>query len=340
MPLSPAPLTPGLTPLPQPGERPANARAFRLGAVFGLVVLAASLLSGQLVLARLVYFTPSLLARASSSQGGTTTATTFQGFTYLWTKRSKGTGGYTTPASLQNIQSEVHDFHMNTVVIPIAADMPKRNSSDLYWHTKDNYVNLDVLPDQDYAKAIDDARKAGLEPILELQVKQQSIENYPDERAKYVGWNWYGLPSTQSLFVGGGGSVTVGTLEHTWIDTYTAFAVHFAQLAQSKNVHYFIIGDGLGNLTSDGPNSTAKADPQGIAAIASDGFDASKCSGRHECEWRHIIHAVRSASYSTYSGQQNQQGAKFTGRLIYAASWEAGDAIGGTQGEFEAINSR
>jgi hypothetical protein len=337
MPLSPAPLTPGLTPLPNPSERPANRRTLLLGAIVGLLALAGSLVAGQLALTRLVFVAPALLARASSDQGASSTATNFQGFNYLWTKRSQGPGGYSTPASLQNLQSEARDFHMNTVVIPVIADMPKRSSSEFYWHTTDKYASLDILPDTDYVKAIEDARKAGLEPVIDLQVKQQSVESGGDDRAKYVGWSWYGLPSNQSLFTGNG-TVVVGTLEHTWVDEYTAFAAHFAQLAQSKNVKYFIVGDGLGNLSVDGPNSIAKADPQGIAGVAGDGFDASKCTGRHECEWRHIIHAVRAATYNNYIGTGSQQGGKFTGKLIYAAGWEAGDAAtSSNQGEFEGI---
>jgi hypothetical protein len=337
MPLSPAPLTPGLTPLPNPGERPANRRTLLFGAVFGLVALAASLVTGQLALTRLVFIAPDLLSRASSSQGAATTATTFQGFSYVWTKRSQGPGGYTTPGSLQNLQSEARDFHMNTVVIPVVADMPKRSGSEFYWHTTDKYASLDILPDTDYIKAIEDARKAGLEPVIELQVRQQAGENTPDERPKFIGWSWYSLPSNQSLFTNNG-SIEVGTLEHTWVDEYTAFAAHFAQLAQSKNVHYFIVGDGLGNLTADGSNSTAKSDPQGVAGVAGDGFDASKCSGRHECEWRHIIHAVRAATYANYIGGGSQPGGKYTGKLIYAAGWEPGDAAtSSNQGEFEGI---
>src|SRR6478672_7300690 len=100
MPLSPAPLTPGLTPLPNPSERPANRRTLLVSAIVGLVALVVSLVVGQVALTRLVFVAPALLARASSNQGAATTATTFQGVQYVWTKRSQGPGGYTSPASL------------------------------------------------------------------------------------------------------------------------------------------------------------------------------------------------------------------------------------------------
>lgn len=336
MPLFPTPFTPSLSPLPTPGERPADRGALRLGAVVAILTIAGSLVAGQLALSRVLFVAPGLQARAATSQGASAGGAAFQGFTYLWTKRSQGQGGFNSPASLINMQSEGHDFHMNVVVIPVIADMPRRSGSDLYWRATDHYDALDTLPDLDYMKAIDDARKAGLEPIMELEVRQQDIEDKPDESSRYVGENWYYVRADQSIVIGGV-SNTAGAIETTWFDNYTAFAVHFAQLAQSKHLKYFIVGDGLANLTGDGPKTTAQADPHGIPHAAGDTFDASKCSGRHECEWRHVLHAVRAPSYSTYNGAHPQTGGRYTGKIIYAASWAPGDAVGGTQGEFETI---
>lgn len=335
MPLSPSPLMPGHSPLPNLGERPASRRALRTGAVVALLTLVVALVPGQMVLPQLVFLAPGLLAKAVTSQGDANGLASFQGFEYLWTRHTGGNGGYSTPASLQNMQSEARDFHMNTVVIPVIADMPERNASDLYWQVNQK-GDLDTLPELDYLKAIDDARAAGLEPILELQVRQQDPVSLLSQEPKFIGENWYGLGSQSSLFIHGR-STSVGTLEHTWVDNYTAFAVHFAQLAQQKHVRYFIIGNGLSNLTVDGPSTTATADPKGIAPVKGDTFDASKCSGRHECEWRHIIHAIQSLTYSTYIGGHPLTGASYTGKLIYAASFAPGDAVGGSQGEFEGI---
>jgi hypothetical protein len=337
MPLSPAPLMPGHSPLPAPGERPTNRMALRLGAVVALLTLGVALVPGQLVLSRLIFLTPGLLAQASSSQG-TGGGAAFQGFTYLWTRQSSGKGGFTTPGSLQNMQSEAHDFHMNTVVIPVVADMPRVNESTLYWHSSDSYSGLDTLSDSDYLRAIDDARKAGLEPVLEIEVIQKDKDFQPDKSPLLIGSNWYSLPSTNEVYIADtGGSASIGDLERGWVDNYTAFAVHVAQLAQQKHVQYLIIGDQLGNITSDGPATTASADPAGIVAAKGDTFDASKCSGRHECEWRHIIHAIRAGTYSTYMGGHAETGASYTGKLIYAASWTAGSAADSSQGEFETI---
>lgn len=338
MTLAPAPLMPGHSPLPTPGERPADRRALRMGALVGSVTLLVALVVGQWGLTRLVFFAPGLLARAATNQGASQSAL-FQGFTYLWTKNDQAQydkAGFQSPASLQNMQSEAHDFNMNTVVIPVIGDMADRNSSTIYWRASDNFAELDTLPDLDYAKAIDDARKAGLEPILELELKQYDPTKTPDRRPLYIGENWYGLRADSSLFINGG-SESVGQLEHTWVDNYTAFAVHFAALAKTKDVKYLIIGDGLGNLTSDSTNSSAQNDPTARSVPPGDTFNAGACTGRHDCEWRHIIHAIQGLSYSTYIGNHPQTGANYSGKLIYAASYAPPDAAGSGPGEFEAI---
>lgn len=337
MPLSPAPLLPGHSPLPNPGERPADRRALRMGALIAIVLLVGMLVPANKFLTKLAFFTPGLLARASANETGGGGGAAFQGFVYDWTLRSSGQGGYTTPASLTNMRSEARDFHMNTVVIPIYADMPSIDGGTLYWHASDNYPNLDTLPDASYIQAIQDAHTAGLEPVLELEVRQQDINEKPDERQKYIGDGWYNQPSNQAVYINGN-PVQVGAAERTWVDNYTAFAVHFAQLAAAQHVRYFILGDSLANLTTDSPSSVASADPQGLVKVPGDDFDAKKCSGRHECYWRHIIHAVRAATYGTYGGRKNQTGASYHGQLLYAASWAPANGGGGSgPGEFEAI---
>lgn len=337
MPLSPAPLLPGHSPLPNPGERPADRRALRVGAVVAIVLLVAILVPANMFLTKLVFFAPGLLAHASANENGAAGGAAFQGFIFDWSLRSSGKGGYTTPASLTNMRAEAHDFHMNTVVIPVYADMPSRDSSTIYWHASDNYANLDTLPDSDYIQAIQDAHRAGLEPVLELELRQQDIDEKPDERAKFIGDAWYNQPSNQTIYIGGN-PVQVGPVERAWVDNYAAFAVHFAQLAAAQHVRYFIIGDSLANITTDSPSSVASADPQGLVSTPGDDFNPKQCTGRHECYWLHIIHAVRAATYTPYNGHKKQTGGNYNGKLLYAASWAPADGGGGSgPGEFEAI---
>jgi hypothetical protein len=328
---------PGHSPLPTPGERPADRRALRLGAVFAMLTLAVALVPGQFFLPQLLYLTPGLLSQAgtnSASEGGPA----FQGFAFVWTQLSTGNGGYTSPASLANMRSEAHDFHMNTVVISVVADMPYHSESTLYWHSTDHYNHLDTLPDAAYRQAIEDARRAGLEPVLELEVRQQDIISYPfSEDPYYVGDDWHDEAASQNIVVGLGQTATVGSQELGWVDNYTAFSVHYAALAQAERVNYLIVGDSLGDMSSDGPASTQKSDPRGTAAAKAIG-DNFTCGGRHECEWRHIIGAVRNQAYSTYLTRKQQTGASYAGKLIYAARWGPGHAaLGSGAAEYETI---
>jgi hypothetical protein len=286
----------------------------------------------------MVFLAPGLLARAGTNQGGAQSSL-FQGFIYQWDRKQQTghpNGGFSSPGSLQNMQSEARDFHMNTVVIPIYADMPDASGPILYWHTTDKFSLLDILPDTDYERAVNDARKAGLQPIFELEVNQYDPTRLPDKRPLYIGEDWYGLKSNATVAYNGG-TQSVASLERPWVDNYTTFAVHFATLAQQMGVNYLIIGDGLANVTSDSSASSASNDPAAKVVPPGDTFNASACTGRHECEWRHIIHAIRGLTYSTYVGSKPFVGAHYTGKLIYAASWNYPDDAGSGPGEFEAI---
>ncbi|HEX8996891.1 MAG TPA: hypothetical protein VF812_12755 [Ktedonobacterales bacterium] len=330
MPLSPAPLLPGSSPLPQPGRRPPDRRALRLGALAMLPALIVALLSGPVLLPNIGL----LVAHVQGQAGGgvpNAAGAQFQGFVYNWTASQTG-GGYTTPASLQNMRSQADTFHMNAVIIPVVADMPVRSGSTLNWHAGQK-GDQDTLSESDYTRAVQDARKAGLLPILELQVRQYDTTNSgSDTSGSLVGRVWYDSRSTDNYFALGG---SVGTLEKTWFDNYSAFASEYARLSQKLNLPYFIIGDDLANVTTDTNHTTAKADPYGIdRGVPGESFPT--CAGRRDCEWRHVIHAVRSPEYATFIKHVGMQGGGYTGKLIYAANWGGADS-GNHQAEFENI---
>ncbi|MEO7001399.1 MAG: hypothetical protein ABI068_06325, partial [Ktedonobacterales bacterium] len=329
MPLSPAPLIPGTSPLPTPGQRPPDRRALRLGAFVALPVLLVAFALGPFVLNPLVFLTPRFQAQAGSGvpQSG---AAPFQGFVFSWTRPQRG-GGYTTPASLQNMRSQATLFHMNTVIIPVVADMPVRSATYVAWHDSDKN-DIHTLPQSDYVQAIKDARAAGLVPILELVVKQQDQDSFGDDSSTLVGKPWAGEKGSIT-FVNG----SVLTLERGWFDSYTAFAVAYATLSQQYHLPYFIIGDDLTSVTYDTSNTTAQADPGGIDhGVPGESFP--NCSGRRDCEWRHVIHAVRSPGYATFMGHQSRTGGGYTGQLIYAANWSGADQGDASSPEFEAIS--
>src|SRR5262249_55025390 len=202
MPLSPAPLLPGTSPLTPPGHRPPNRRALGLGALISLLTLVAVLVVGQVFLSRLLFLAPSLQTSTGEGNQSGAVGITFQGFQYPWTRSDGSTGGYNSPMSLQNMQSQEQLFHMNAVIIPVVADMPYRYDSYIAWRTSD-LDDVHTLPEPDYAKAITDARKAGLLPILELQIRQQDPSSGPDDSAELVGVDWAVSYSSQSLGTNG-----------------------------------------------------------------------------------------------------------------------------------------
>lgn len=338
MPFSPTPVLPGTSPLPAPGQHPPSKRALRLGALVALPILALSLVAGQLFLTQLVFIVPSLQAQASiinASEG----SAQFQGFVYTWTRRDRdANSGYTTPTSLQNLQFEAKTFHMNTVIIPVVANMPARSASYLAWHNKDK-SDVDTLPESDYVQAINDARKAGLTPILELQVRQQDTQlSQGDESGSLVGTSWSDEHSTDNIASSTGTLVNVGKLERAWFDNYTAFAVHYAQLSAQNHLPYFIFGNDMVNVSYDTDQTNAKNDPKGIDRTVPGDSCPQTASGRRECEWRHVITAIRGQTYSLLSDhKKSAPGGGYTGKLIYAANWGGASDGGLADPEFEKI---
>ncbi|SRR5579875_22105 len=316
MPLSPAPLMPGSSPLPEAGRRPPDKRALRIGAFVALPILILGLVIGRFALTPLLFLTAGLESQASANSLQGSSAALFQGFTFNWTRNLKG-GGYATPASLKNMESQVQLFHMNAVIIPVVADMPQRSESELDWHSTDAN-DLHTLPESDYIQAIKDARKAGLIPILALEVLQQDSISSSDS-PQFVGAFWSGLPADAST-----ATLSVGQLERGWFNNYTAFAVHYAAISQRFHLPYFIIGDSLTDVSydTDRTQTGPTADPNGATETEVPGESFPKCLaiGRRDCEWRHVIHAIRSSSYDTFDANQSQTGASYTGKLIYLAN--------------------
>lgn len=328
MPLSPSPMSPGSSPLPEPGRRPPDSRAMRLGMLLTLPALIVALLAGPVGLPQLWSLVGGFQAQTAGGLQNTA-ASQFQGFVFSWSAGQKG-GGYNTPASLQNMRSQASIFHMNAVIIPVIADMPARSSAPLLWQAGQK-ADVDTLPETEYEQAIKDALAAGLVPVLELQVRQYDRYS-PDNSAVWVGKVWANARGEDNFPTLGG---TVNQIEKNWFNNYTAFASEYARLSAKYHLPYFIIGDDLSNVTTDGPFTTAKADPASIDhGVPGESFP--NCAGRRDCEWRHVIHAIRSPEYASYIKYARLQGGNYTGKLIYAANWR-GAPEGATSPEFENI---
>ncbi len=334
MPLSPAPMLPGSSPLPEPGRRPPDRRALRIGALVAVPTLIVGLVVGHFALLPLAFLTSGLQTQASSNPNTTAGggSSLFQGYVDNWSRRDSG-GGFTTPISLTNMASQVTLFHMNTVLIPVYADMPVRDGSELDWHSTDsNSVN--ALPESDIVQAIKDALHAGLVPILELEVRQQDTSLSTSDSPTLIGKIWSQLGSTATF---GPQNTEVGQLERDWFNNYTDFAVEYASVSKQYHLPYFIIGDSLTNVSYDTTNTSAKADPGGIDQVPGESFPSCLTVGRRDCEWRHVIHAIHSQSYDTLDTHQTQAGADYSGKLIYLANWTGAAEGDATNPEFENI---
>ena len=130
--------------------------------------------------------------------------------------------------------------------------------------------------------------------------------------------------------------------EKQWFDNYTAFAVHYAALSQKYHLPYFIFGSDLTSMTYDTAGTNAHNDPGGIDHNVPGDSSCSNVTGRRECEWRHVINALRQISYSTIYKHKSETGGGYTGKLIYEASWSAvpssvSQPSGAIQPEFSSI---
>ena len=265
--------------------------------------LVVALALGSALLPRLLFLPPLAQPQAGVGNSGTQSAL-FQGFVFPWTRDLSG-GGYTTPSSAQNLRNEAHTFHMNSVIIQVFADMPHRDTSQLEWQAA-AVDDIHTLPDPDYIQAIKGALAAGLIPILELEARQQDTAlSGTDQSAYWVGKGWF----DRNFNVGftpysGANLISVGPTEHAFFDVYTAFAVHYAQLSAQYHLPYFIIGDGLSSITYDTANTAKSADNQETSG------GPSGCTGRRDCEWRHVIAAIHGANYTPLQAVKRNRAAR------------------------------
>jgi hypothetical protein len=299
---TPSPATHHLVPPPsQPRGRLSNL----LNAALGLCALLLIFLLGAGWVTNASFFLAKRHLQAGVSVPGASTA--FQGFQDIWL-RHWGDHQFTKPDSKRILASQFNDYHMNAVAFQITADQESYTSTSLSYDAADQ-GNTDSLPDGDITQAITDAQAVGFTPILNLVIgltDKKIINPTPSQ----VGNLWFGQSGDTSI----AGSATA-TAEHQWIDSYTAFAVHYAQLSQQAHLPFFLFGSDLLNMTTD-----TKATAKGSKGATGSPGDTFSCSGRRDCEWRHVINAIKNTTYVDYQGKQ-QTGGGYQGKLIYGAYW-------------------
>ncbi len=311
---NPSPTTSHL--IPQPSRPPGRLSGI-INTAIALIALALIVFLGSGWLTNASFFLPKLHLKAGIDSPGAPIA--FQGFRDVWL-RKWGAQQFLKPDSQKIMRSEANDYHMNAVAIQITADQENTSATALSYKSTDQ-GNVDSLPDQDIERAITDAQAVGLTPILTLNIL---VTHDPTTTSPtLIGQLWYTAPGQTSIL----GNI-VAPAEHQWFDSYTAFAVHYAQLSQKYHLPYFIFGNDLVNITTD-----TKATGKGTVGAAGSPGDKFACTGRRDCGWRHVINAIKSATYVDYQGR-HLTGGGYQGQLIYGALW------GGAQGaavEFEHI---
>jgi hypothetical protein len=309
------PILPNASPTAQhlvpPPSRPHGRLSGFVNAAIALISLAVILVFGTGWLTGATFFLPAHSAQAQFGSPGAPLA--FQGFHDLWL-RKWGDHQFLQPDSLHILTSEATDYHMNAAAIDVNADIDTTYSTTLSFNPTDA-GNTDTLPDQDIERAITDALTAGLTPVLTLQV--QVTNDLISKSPAAIGTLWYDTPGQKPAPQNQGSNV--GQAEHLWFDNYTAYAVHYAQLSQKYHLPYFIFGNNLVDITTD----TNNTGPGSYGASGAPG-EQLQCQGRRDCQWRHVINAMKSQSYTDYQGQK-QTGGGYQGKLIYGASWGGAD---------------
>jgi hypothetical protein len=292
MSLDPSPLSPTPTPLLTPTDPAPGRGAALVGALISVLLAVVVGFVSMHFGTRLIYLPAGIKADARTFQ----LATSFQvqGFNYHWVRSysTSNSMGYQNDTVNKNIlQSEAHDYHMNLVVITVVGDMNGDNANPPTISTS----GADAYADSVYANVANMAKQYGLTPVFKLELRDVGSDS------KQFG-AWSGLI----------GSVWPASTELKWVDQYTAFATHYARLAQQLNMPFFIIGSELDQLTVDNPQTAGKPPLK-------EGDDPT-CHARRDCEWRHIIAAVHNPSYQSLTDGVNRQGGSYTGKLIYAAT--------------------
>lgn len=330
MSLDPSPLSPAPTPLLRPTD-PSPSRGSALVGTLIAVILAVVVAGVSLRYGDQVLFGPAGV-RAVARGVPATSPFTIQGFDDYW-RRAYQTGNapsYDSPNNQNVMQSEAQQYHMNVVVITITVDQNLPNDTFLIGYG--TAANIDSYPDAVYVNLAKQAYAVGLTPVFKLAVRVLQGPQ-KDPWSGNIGSQWNGIGSNAAT-IGG----TVGSREHAWFDSYSGVAAHYAGLAQSLHMPFFIFGSNLLQMTGDTADTQAPKDP---GARPGPG-DTGACTGRRDCEWRHVIGALRNPTYTTYAGRP-AQGAAYTGKLIYAATnrtigsgfewenitwWNATDIIG------------
>jgi hypothetical protein len=310
MSLDPSPMSPSPTPLLNPTDPVPGRGSALIGAVVSVALAVIIGIVATRFSTSVVFFAEGFNVKSQAISAAARPHV--QGFSFYWT-RSFGSDGYNAAQIPKILQNEAHDYHMNLAVITITANQITQNGQDILFQANDG--NIDAYPDATYLSAAQAARAAGLVPAFQLDVRviDKATHNFDSST---IGKIWWSSANNSSH-----------AAEVHWFDSYTQFAVHYAQLAQQAHAPLLIIGHNLPFMTS--PN---QANAQGDDW--KDGH-AYTCKDRRECAWKHVISAARGATYLPSGATTPIPGGGFTGKITYAASIDP--SLGLVKPEWQAI---
>ncbi len=291
MALDPSPLSPQPTPLlhptdPVPGRGSALVGAL-ISVALAVVVGVVSVRAGTALI-----FLPQGVG--ANAQAVVDQLPQIQGFDYYWSRTFRPTTyGYDQPSiNAKNLAEQAKNYHMNLVVITVTAN--ESYQGGVFSPAVTYQKNADTYPDQTYIDLIKAAQAAGLTPAIKLDIRVVDAANHD--------------PSSTTVGTG----FTSGT-EALWFNNYAAFAVHYAQMAESLKVPLLIIGHNLAIIATDDATTTYPK-PKACETF-------TNCYGRRDLEWRHVTRAIREATYTPFGNKQRvTAGGDYHGALTFAAT--------------------
>ncbi len=232
---------------------------------------------------------------------------------------------------------EAKTFHMNTVIIPVVADMPTAARAiipgiRLIKATKTPADSVLYTGDQRCAQG-----GSGSHPRTS-DAPAGSIEQWPlvpsmrSSQLVGAGVVEIALESDQLTY---GETDSIGALEKggsitTPCSRFTTPSYPSSTISPTSS------------LVTNFPTSPwtprtrqRRTMPQGIDQVCL-GESFPNCTGRRDCGWRHVIHAIQSAYLRQFHWPPDADGGGYTGKLIYAAS-SGGASEGATDSEYNHI---
>lgn len=331
MSLNPSPLSSRPTPLLNPTDPVPGRGSALIGGIVAVALAVVVVVVSSRVGNKLLFFAQGITNHA---QVIANQLPQIQGFNYYWTggydpAGAKDVGYNNLTANQHNIPEEANAYHMNLMVIAVTADQDQLTGTQLVYtpgatvgNPQDGLHDIDSYPEATYLKLVEAAKASGMTPVLRLEVRVLGQSNN-DPSATPVGLTWQG---------GDAGSVAS---ERAWFNSYTQFAVHFAQLSAKWGLPMLIIGHDLSSIAYDAPDTSTGFTH--TARTGEGGDPGALCYGRRDCEWRHVIAAIHNTNFPPLGGGKRLVGGSFGGVLTFAATTPSSATQLGPTPEWQAI---